>query len=319
MTWSVRSGASAAALLFLLGCYQVDPFATDDDDGIGPADDDDDDASDDDDDGADDDDASDDDDSTFPPAPTVDDPSALPGRAYSLDLAGATFVEPEGAGGLLTTLMEGQFILFSVVEGSEFGAGDQPGLQLVGAAGKPDDDGNVLQDLCNESLNMTAGADEAFDTADDDLATWLDPYLDLGPVELGLEVSGSWTTLTDVTIDGRFEPDLSAFVDGRLSADLDGRALDDSLGGDLGAACTFVEDAYGVACHECGAPTPGPYCLTLVAEQITGAYLPDVGLDARNCSDIIWSYVATGACESAALDWDPDLDGSYSGCPEFDG
>ncbi|MCP4873784.1 MAG: hypothetical protein GY898_34280 [Proteobacteria bacterium] len=312
--------ASAVALLMVGACYQVDPFATDDDDDMGPAGDDDDASGDDDDDasGDDDDDASDDDDG-FPPAPEVEETSSLPGRVYSLDLAGATFVEPPGAGGLLSTLLSDEYLLFSVGEGSDFSAGGQPGLQMFGAAGSADDDGNVLQGLCNESLNLTAGADEAFDTSDDTPAEWLDPWLDLGPIDLALEISGEASTLTDVTISGRFEPDLSAFVDGRLHASMDSRPLDETLGGGEGAACDFVEEAYGVACHECGAPDPGPFCITVVAEQITGAYLDGVVLQPRSCADIIWSNIAAGTCQSAADDYDPAGDGSFTGCPEFDG
>lgn len=318
MTWFARLAASAAALLIVGACYQVDPFATDDDDDIGPGGDDDDAASDDDDASSDDDDASDDDDG-FPPATEVEDSSAIPGRVYSLDLAGATFVDPPGAGGLLSTLLTDEYILFSVGDNSDFSVGGQPGVQMFGAAGATNDDGAVIQDLCNESLNLTAGPDEEFDTGDDTPADWLDPWLDLGPVNLALEISGSPSVLTDVTISGRFEPDLSAFVDGRLHASMDSRPLDDSLGGGEGAACDFVQDAYEVECHECGAPNPGPFCLTIVAEQITGAYLEGVALQPRSCADIIWSNVAAGTCASAAEGYDPDGDGSYAGCPEFDG
>jgi hypothetical protein len=302
------SSALACLLLLLGGCYQVNPFGVDDDDDdFGPGGDDDDDASD------------DDDDTTFPPADSVDDVSALPGRVFSLDLAGAKFVEPPGSGGLLSTLLTDEFILFSVTEGSDFSAAGQPGLQMIGGAGETNDDGAVIQDLCNESLNMTAGADAEFGTADDTPATWADPWLALGPIDLAAEFGGTPTTLTDLTIDGRFEPDLSAFVDGRLEATIDGRLLDGTFGGEEGAACEFLEEAYGVPCHECGPPNPGLFCLTLVAEELSGVWLQDVVLQPRSCADIIWSSVATGACSGAAEDYDPAGDGSYELCPEFDG
>ena len=93
------------------------------------------------------------------------------------------------------------------------------------------------------------------------------------------------------------------------------------MGGDLGSACASVFDVYGVECQECGAPSPGPYCLTVVAEDLEGTWLVGTTLQPRSCSDIISGYLSSGECENNALDYDRDAagatDGVYQGCPEF--
>jgi len=313
------------------GCY-VDPFGTgapdDDDLGPGGADDDDgtddDDASGDDDDASgDDDDASDDDDDGFPPADPVTDPDGLAGRVYSLDLSAATFVEPPGADGVLSLLLNDEYLLFGVEESSDFAAAAQPGVHFLGASGEPNDDGLVIQDQCNETIDMTAGPDSEFGTADDVPGTFTNPWVELGPTDLVVEISNAPSVLKDVEITGRFEPDGSAFVDGTLRGDMDLRPLDDQFGGEVGDACQFVEDTYGVPCEECGSPNPGPYCMTLVAEDLAGDWLEGTAMEPRSCSDIIWNWIATGECESAARGYDEDADGNtdgtYQGCPQFDG
>ena len=251
------------------------------------------------------------------------DPESLLGRVYSLDLAAAIFVEPPGVDGVLSLLLNDEFLLFGVEDSSDFTPAAQPALHFLGASGKVNDDAVVIQDQCNETINMTAGPDGAFGTSDDDPGDWNNPWLELGPTDLVVEISNAPSLLREVEITGRFEPDGTAFVDGTLWGTMDLRPLDDQFGGDLGAACDFIEESYGVPCHECGSPTPGAFCMTLGAESLGGDLLEGTALEPRSCSDIIWNFIATGDCESAARRYDEDAagntDGDYQGCPEFDG
>ena len=305
-----------------------DDAAGDDDDGASDDDDgapDDDDGAPDDDDGAPDDDdgAPDDDDATLPTGPPVPDPSALTGRVYSLDLGGATFIEPPGAGAIIQKNLADQYLLFALTDDSDFDEAAQPGLHVVGGAGEVTDAGAVQQDLCEETINMTAGADREFGTADDVPALWANPALSLGPTELVIDVDGTDSTLQDLLIQGVYTPSMDAFTDGTLSGLLDTRTLDATLGGEEGAVCSFVLEAYGVTCLECGAPLPGEFCLTVVAENVTGALLPGTVLEPRSCDQIIWNWISVGSCQGEAESYDDDgngvLDGQYQGCPEFSG
>ena len=338
----MRDALPTLALLLLLPACYADVFSPQpagDDDTVFDGDDDDaaddDDATDDDDDGTDDDDeandddatddddddAVDDDDVTLPTGPPVDDPSALIGLVYSLDLGGADFIEPPGAGAIIGEALADQYLLFSVTDDSDFADEAQPGLHVVGGAGELLDGGAIQQDLCDETINMTAGADAEFGTADDSPASWVNPTLSLGPSALVIDVDGTDAELNELLIQGIFSPDLQTFAEGNLAGDLDTRGLDHTLSGEEGAVCAFVLGLYGVPCQECGPPTPGEFCLSIQAEDLTGTLLPDTVLEPRSCDQIIWNWISTSTCQSQAESYDDDgdgtLDGVYQGCPEF--
>ncbi len=335
----LRSLLTLLPLCLALACYTdpFDPGSADDDDTLFDDDDgaddddaapDDDDSAPDDDDGADDDEdddadhhhAADDDDATLPTGPPVPDPTALVGLVYSLDLGSAIFTEPPGAGAIIQKNLADQYLLFSLTDDSDFEDGAQPGLHVVGGAGELVG-GGVQQDLCEETINMTAGADREFGTADDTPALWVNPALSLGPTELVIDVDGTDSTIQDLLIQGIFTPAMDAFTEGTLSGLLDTRSLDSTLGGEEGAVCSFVEEVYSVICQECGSPAPGEFCLTVVAENVTGAYLPGTVLEPRSCDQIIWNWISVGECQGEAEAYDADgagnLDGDYQECPEF--
>jgi hypothetical protein len=254
---------------------------------------------------------------TGPHGTPVIDATDMIGRVFNIDLASATFTEPPGVGAILGSQLEGVAILFTPTEESSFEPGDQPGLHIIGALGE-ESGGTVTQEACTETLAFTYGTDGQFGTADDHPATWDDPLLEIGPTNLPLSIQGIEATIQDLIITGTFHPDLDDMRGGTFSGKIDTRPLAPELDPDGGedAICTLVYETVGVECEECGGDNPGPFCLTLVAENISALQVPDLVLVPYTCVTLIEEYVATGECDEA-LDFDADGDGEYELCPDY--
>ncbi|MCP4871104.1 MAG: hypothetical protein GY898_20545 [Proteobacteria bacterium] len=255
---------------------------------------------------------------TGPHGTTVDNAPDLVGNVYNIDLAGATFVEPPGVGAIIGSQLDGFAILFTPTEESSFEAADQPGLHIVGALGE-ESGGSITQEACTETLAFTYGEDGVYGTADDVPAGWNDPRLELGPTDLPLSIQGIEATIQNLIITGTFHPELDDMQGGTFSGRIDTRPLAPELDpdGDEDAICQLVFETVGVECEECGDPNPGPFCLTLVAEDIVAAQVPDLELVPYTCASIIEIYESTGECDEA-LDYDENADGEYELCPQYD-
>ncbi len=243
------------------------------------------------------------------------DPSALVGEVYSLDLAGATFVEPPGLGGVLGGLIEDVGVLFTLLPESDFAVGAQPGLQMMGALGVGAGQ-DMTQDACTETLDWTAGEDGIIGTADDTPAGFDDPFLRLGPADLNLTISGVSARLKDVNLVGVWHPDRSDFRGGEFEALIDTRGLDNLVeeGAAEGTICDLASDTLDVDCQECGAPNPGVFCLFGRAVDVTAERIDGLALEVIGCQDILDRFNA-GTCpieEISSLD--PDGDGTPT-CP----
>jgi hypothetical protein len=193
----------------------------------------------------------------------------LTGNTYALALGDARIVEPAGIGAVLSGYLT-QDILVGVQTVSE------TNIQMVGAIGI-EGASPPAQDYCDPTIDFP---DATFTEA---------PYFQIGPQDTALSVAGYTIEIGNLEITGTFAPDGSYFGGGTLSGTIDTRPLapllDDS--GDEGAICSLAV-SFGAACTAC--PSDGePFCLTLVADQITavqveGTVLVEVaGNDCAGC------------------------------------
>ena len=265
--------------------------------------------------------------STGPYGNSVSDADAMVGKVFNIDLAAATFVEPPGVGPILQSQIGDVAILFSPTSDSNFAVGSQPGLHIIGGIGEVSG-GSVAQDLCSETLAFTYGPDGTLGGTpnDDTPATWADPVLTLGPTDLPIAVQGIEANIEDLIITGTFHPDLTDLRGGIFSGTVDTRPLAPELDpeGGKGAICELVEETIGTPCVAC-ASDGEPFCLSVLAEDVTAAHIAGLELQSRNCMDIIGDYVSTSSeteptCKSAAEAFDVDvdengeMDGTYTGC-----
>jgi hypothetical protein len=178
----------------------------------------------------------------------VEEPEALVGRVYSLDLANARWVEPEGVGdyisGMLTTAL--------LVSVEEVGAD----LRFMGAMST---EGTEEQDVC---LPTT-------DFPDADFAH--DPYFQIGPQDLTLALGGYEAFIRDFELSGVFTADGDEIARGQIVGQIDIRDIADALAGTLGTSDPDTICGYlvflGAACETCdsdGSET----CLDVHIDQI---------------------------------------------------
>jgi len=252
---------------------------------------------------------------TGPHGDAVADPESLVGVVYALDLAAATFLKPAGIGGIIGSQLEGLAILFETTADSDF-AGNE--VHVIGALG--DDDGvTITQDPCAQTLPWTAGEDGIVGTTDDTPASFDNPQMTVGPADLTLAIQGVSTRLQDVFLTGTVHPDLVDIQGLIFEGNLDTRALDGLIGteGEVGSACTFLEDTVGVACQECGGEFPGPYCLDVLAVDMVAMEVPGLAIASTSCADVI-TRALEGSCEAEDAEaFDSNGDGTYDLCPEF--
>ncbi len=242
------------------------------------------------------------------------DPPSLVGEVASLDLPGATFIEPPGLGGILATFLEGTAVLVSLLPDSDFSEAAQPGLQMVGALGVVDGIGDVTQDLCTESLNWTYGTDQMPGGGDDTPAAFDNPYLRFGPADLTLTVAGTPARLFNASLSGLWSPDGALFVGGQFDAILDTRGLDGVVedGAAEGALCALASDTLNVDCTAC--PNDNELlCLPITAINLEGERIDGMALQTITCQDVIDGFEG-GSCLVDDVESYDDGTGTYV-CP----
>ncbi len=238
------------------------------------------------------------------------------GNVYNIDLANATFVEPPGVGPIIGSQLDGIAILFTPTDESDFDAGE---MHILGALGE-EEGGAIAQEACTETLAFTYGPDGEYDTADDTPAAWVDPDMELGPTDITLSIQGISATIQQLFIGGTFAPDLSDMRGARFAGKIDTRPLAPELDpdGGPGAICDLVWETVNVACEECGGDNPGEFCLSVLAEDITAAMVPDLELIGYTCADLIELDLSGTDCDGEAESYDEDGDGTYELCPQYD-
>jgi len=275
----------------------------------------------------------------------VPDPTAMVGLVYSIDLAGATFVEPPGIGPILQSQMDGFSVLFTPMAESDFEGGE---LHVMGAVGGASESGKEIQDPCAPTLDFTAGPDGVIGTdaddepgpddilgtkddepgpdgilgTDDTPAAWNNPEMVLSADALPLTIQGVTATIQDLLISGTFHPDFSNMRGGVFAGVIDTRPLVGALGSgeDENEICDLVESTVGVPCISCtddGDDTDEVFCLALRAEDLAADVIKGLILEDRPCELIITDFVTGGTCESEAGAYDADSDGMYELCPTY--
>ncbi len=219
----------------------------------------------------------------------VADTAALAGNVYALSLADANIVQPAGVGPLLASQLGDQVILVGVSGVS----GDS--LEMLGAVAK---DGATTQDYCNPSIPFPT-------------ASFANPYFEIAPEgDLTLSVMNTDITIQNLEITGTFASDGSAFGGGTLSGRIDTRPFAPFLNPEApspGAVCDFAA-SLNIECEPCA--DNEPYCLTIVANEITAAKTSGPALipltsecDAAACADYTaasFTGVAAGECPGGA-------------------
>ena len=194
----------------------------------------------------------------------LDDPSAVEGRTYLVDLGDARFAEPAGVGPLLQLKVR-QSILLTVT------SVDATSLTMVGALTAAS---GSTQDFCLPTIDFPKPAD--FSEA---------PYWEVQADETSLIVAGNDVLIQDLVISGTFSADGTTFGGGVLGGTID-TAL---LGGILGQEdnpdyiCDLA-DNFGDECSEC--PNGNDTCLGLLLDQLVGDSAGTVAvrpIDQRDC------------------------------------
>lgn len=194
--------------------------------------------------------------------------SDLVGRTWAFDLGQARIVTPEGMVAVLN-LFPAEPLLLGVTATSDTEIAIIEGTGFLDA---------LEQDYCAATTELPPGD---FTEA---------PYFSVAAETASVQVGGVPVIVRDVTITGTFAADGSYVGGGTLESILDTRPLAPLVGGDEpGAACDTMI-SLGIRCEAC--PTDSePYCIHLVADQITALEVPDVtvlpivGNDCAGCAD----------------------------------
>ncbi len=246
---------------------------------------------------------------------TITDPGDLVNRTFSVDIAAGTWVEPPGVGPIIGSQLDGMAVLMTATADSDF---DADYAHVLGVIGE-EENGNVWQDLCVETIAFTAGPDGVVGTGDDTPSEWENPRLVTGPFDMTMTVQGLTTTIQDAYMETTFGPELEVAMGGIYEGTMDTRPMDSELDpdGGEGVVCDLVWETVGIQCEECGAPDPGQFCLTVRVEDIVSVWEPGLEIEPISCVDIIDAYEVYGDCFSEASDYDEDGDGTYELCPEW--
>ena len=238
---------------------------------------------------------------------------------YRFDLESGTWHKPVGVGSLIAGLLGEYGLAFALTDASDFEPGAQPGVHINGAL-IAQVGGSWEQDACTPTLPYTYGPDGVAGNDDDFRATWDDPWLTFGPGDLELVVTDIEASIKDFYLNGVVHPDRDDVRGLELEGSADTRALDSQVAEDAeeGAVCGLVKEVADVDCIECGDP-PGEFCLELHITGLTAIAVPEVVIETMDCADIIQDHLDSGgtSCAEDVADYDPNGDGSYSGCPTW--
>jgi hypothetical protein len=240
------------------------------------------------------------------------------GAVFRLDTSAALVTQPAKAGPILLGQIDSWNILIGIGENSNFDSESQPGVHMQSALGRIDGDG-FEQDPCGRTVSLTLGPDGLPDTADDLLATFDDPRIELSPGDIEVLVGQVPYHIGGLHFSGLFHPDLTDMRSGVLGGTIDTRAIDmlfSKEGGQEGITCGLLE-TLDIACEECGGDYPGVFCLPMRAEGVRATRVAMPPLEHHTCASVIEHFDATGECAEQADFYGPQADGSYADCPEF--
>ena len=191
------------------------------------------------------------------------DPTDLIGNVYSIDLRDGHWVEPYNVGVLLGEVLSDVEILISPTSIDTL-------ITMRGALG----DGSGDQDLCAPSIPFPP-------------AEFHNPSFTLETDRLELPLADSTAAIEDLELSGSFTPPDGDAIEGVMLAGLvDTRALVPLIQGEGDDAfCQLLDAALGVPCEECTDQT-GPYCVTILVDNLTAEKVSQAGLVERTQEQI---------------------------------
>jgi len=250
--------------------------------------------------------------------PVNTDTGGLWGAVYRLDTTGAIVTQPAKAGTILLNQLEEWNLLLGIGEQSNFESDSQPGVHIQSALGTPDGDG-FIQDPCGRTVSLTWGPDGVVNTDDDVPATFDDPRLELSPGDLDVLVGLLPTHIGGLNFSALFHPELTDMRDAVVQGTIDTRALDMLFfekGGQEGITCALL-GTLDIACEDCGGDNPGEFCLEVRAEQVRATRVAMPPIQQYTCATVIEHFDETGECSEQVALYDPQSNGSYQLCPEY--
>jgi len=193
----------------------------------------------------------------------LEDPDDLIGNVYSINLQDGHWVEPYNVGVLLGEVLKDVEILVSPISIDTM-------ITQRGALG----DGAGEQDMCAPSI--------PFPPAEFD-----NPSFTLQTDRLELPLSDSTAAIDNLELSGSFTPpDGDAIAGVMLSGAVDTRALVPLIQGESDDAfCQLLDAALGVPCEECADQT-GPFCVTILVDNLTADKVSEAGLVERTQEQI---------------------------------
>jgi hypothetical protein len=180
----------------------------------------------------------------------------------------AIFIDPPGVGPVLRQQLDENNI--DILIGVN--AVDASNITLMGALG---DGANPLgQDLCTASIDFPQAQFSG------------NPYFEVGPQDLTLDIGAAVFTLEDLEVNGAFAPDGSLIAGATLSGTIDTRDLIPlaAPGGADDAVCQIAAP-FGVVCEACGDGS-GDFCLSALITNIDATELAGVTLAVRTAADV---------------------------------
>lgn len=176
----------------------------------------------------------------------LEDPAVLQDRTFSMDMLAADWIEPSGGGADLLAQYFGGIFLVGVEDVSD------TELDVMFAVGEDIGGGQVQQDPCYETVD--------FEPAD----FTRNPYFELGPKRMPLDVQGQAVMLDSVRIFGALIDEGTDLADAVMLADADLR----QLGADWETYCEYGQ-IFGISCTACDVDGEEA-CVKLHIENIAG-------------------------------------------------
>lgn len=195
-------------------------------------------------------------------------PDELGGESWALDMESATWVEPAGGELIFGQVFSG-ILLLGVQEISA------ESIDLIGGAAQ-EVDGLLQQDPCVATFDFPASD------------FWNNPYFNVGPTVLEVEVQGLPVTIQEVSFSGAFSADSETIADARLTGEVDARDIAPAVGSSGEELCELLTSYLGVECVECVEDLE-PVCLRIKVEDISGERVPGLRVapnpDPQECEE----------------------------------
>lgn len=217
----------------------------------------------------------------------LEEPSAIEGRTFTMDLSAAKVVQPSGAAQVLLTLLDNDLSLQV-----DRVAGDTLDITVA-----PTSRADGEQDTCVPTLDFSM--DGNFAKA---------PAFDVGPVDVPFAVAGYTVMLYDAFSSATFAADGTYFAGGRMSGSVDARDVVMALEGrgvlpsnEPGDLCDLLAN-HNLGCTPCR--DGAPLCLALEVANIEGS---QVDLDVEAVYDTDCHEQCAASCENSECDLGEDL------------